>query len=280
MSHIPIGLQLFSVRESLAKDFRGTLERVHDIGYRNVEFAFHNTGADGRFEVAYTAAELKRIMSSVGLKVVTSHVSYHPNLDWDAVIRYNAELGSEGVVMPAAFFTSKQDALDLAAWLNRSGRKCKAEGMEFYFHNHYHEFETFEGETVMDMLLAHTDPELVKIELDTYWALRGGVDPLEFMDRHASRIGLLHQKDLSAAATPVNLLEKVSGPLTPEAVFGAVERGDFAEIGNGVMDIAAILDKAKTLSAVKYIIVEQDQTSKGELESVKESYDNICKLIG
>ncbi len=279
MINIPVGLQLFSVRESLAKDFMGTLKQVAEIGYKNVEFAFHSTLSDGRFELEYTSEQLKSRMDSLGLRVVTSHVAYHPNLDWDAVIRYNAEIGSEGVVMPIAFFKGKQDAIELAQWLNESGRKCKAAGIQFYYHNHHHEFQPFEGEAAMDILLANTDPELVHLELDTFWALRGGVEPISYMDKVGSRIGLLHQKDLSATAAPVNMLESTTEPVTMESFIGAINPSDFTEIGTGVMDIPAILSKAQELGSVKYIIVEQDVTLKGELESVKESFDNITKIL-
>jgi len=281
MHHIPIGLQLFSVREAMAQDFLGTLRQVADIGYTNVEFAFHNTSTDGSFEVGYTAHELKSSMKQMGLKVVTSHVSYHPNLDWDQVIRYNAELGSGGVVMPAYFFKDKDDALRLAEWLNASGKKCRAEGMDFYYHNHFHEFQTFDGQTIMDILLENTDPAHVLVEFDTYWALRAGVDPIAYMDRLGSRLGLLHQKDMSAAASPVNLfeLEQVTGVLTPEVVFSTVKPADFVEVGTGVMDIAGIVKKAEELGSVKYIILEQDVTTKSELESVRESYQNMLKIL-
>ncbi|MCM2997066.1 MULTISPECIES: sugar phosphate isomerase/epimerase [Paenibacillus] len=279
MIQIPVGLQLFSVREALAKDFAGTLQSIADIGYKNIEFAFHNIREDGTFEVDYTAAELKAMMDKLGLQVVTSHVAYHPNLDLDAVIRYNAEIGSKGIVMPCAFFRDREDAVELAKWLNASGRKSKEAGIQFYFHNHFHEFQQFDGQTVMDILLEHTDPELVQIEFDTFWALRGGVDPIAFMDKYGSRIGLLHQKDLAPSANPVNLLEKVSGHLTDEVVFSAANQEDFTEIGAGVMDIPSILKKAEELGTVQYIIVEQDQTVKGELASVKESFDNIQRLL-
>jgi len=279
MIQIPVGLQLFSVREALAQDFKGTLERIAEMGYKNIEFAFHTINEDGKIEVEYSAEELKAIMEKLGLQVVTSHVSLHPKLDWDEVIRYNAVLGSKGIVMPAAFFENKQDVLDLAKWLNESGRKCKEAGIQFYYHNHFHEFQEFDGQSILEMLLENTDPELVQLEFDTFWALRGGVDPIAFMDKYKSRIGLLHQKDLSPSANPVNLLEKVSGHLTPEVVFTAANAEDFTEIGAGVMDIPSILNKAAELGTVNYIIVEQDQSTKGELESVKESLRNINRLL-
>ncbi|MCP3774467.1 sugar phosphate isomerase/epimerase [Paenibacillus sp. MZ04-78.2] len=279
MINIPVGLQLFSVREALAKDHLGTLEKVAQIGYKNVEFAFHNTSSDGRFEVEYTAKDLKKSMDTMGLRVVTSHVAHHPNLDWNEVIRYNVELGSEGVVIPIYFFKSRQDAIELAKWLNTSGKKCKDSGIQLYFHNHYHEFQRFEGQSIMDTLLENTDPEYVSFELDTFWAQRGGVDPVAYMEKLGNRCGLLHQKDLSATAHPVNLLEKVSGELDADKVFSAFNKEDFVEIGTGIMDIPSILRKAQELGSVKYIIVEQDVTVKDELVSVKESFDNIQKLL-
>ncbi|GAB2534659.1 sugar phosphate isomerase/epimerase family protein [Gracilibacillus alcaliphilus] len=276
----PIALQLFSVREALSKDMKQTLKEASEMGYEYVEFFFHEIYEDGTFSEEIPATELRAYMDSLGLRVTTIHVNYHPNLDVENVIRFNKELGSSGIVLPAYFFSSKEDAYELAEYCNKMAKIYKEHDLDFYYHNHFHEFEDLGGgETPMDILLANTDPELVKIELDAYWAVRAGLDPIAYMDKLGDRLGIVHMKDMQAKANPVNLLELFDGPITPDVAFSKLDMTEITEIGNGVLDIKAIVEKAEAIPSVQYIIVEQDFSAKGELISVKESLDNLNKLF-
>lgn len=279
MSKVSIGLQLFSVKNAMQKDMEGTLKRISEIGYKYIEVPVKNIGKSGAFIPETPADELKVYLETYNLEMIGSHISYESDLNLDQVAEYNLALGSNIVVIPAHFFSTKQDVDNFANWLNKAGEKLRKYQITLYYHNHYHEFQEIDGEVVFDTLLRKTDPKLVSFEFDTFWAIRAGIDPISYLDRLQDRCGLIHQKDLSEQADPVNLLEHTSGILDAKATFSPVKDRDFVEIGTGVIDIESIIKKVLEDKYVSYIIVEQDRTVKDELESVEESFIKLSQLI-
>ncbi|AJY74085.1 sugar phosphate isomerase/epimerase family protein [Paenibacillus beijingensis] len=278
---IDIGLQLYSVRDELQKDYYGTLQKVAAIGFKQLEIAIHNVEAGLEQGGNIKSAELKKMLDELGLSVAASHVGPIDKADLDEVIAYNLEIGSGAIVCPLMTFKDKGEVLAFSEAMNGYGDKCKSSGLDFYFHNHYNEFQQFEGQSVMDLLLEHTDPSAVKFEFDTYWALRAGIDPIEYLTKLGSRCDKIHQKDLPASVQPVNLFELVGHDehLTVERIFSVVKPEDFAEIGEGVMDIAGIIDAARKMGHVKTIFVEQDQCLGNQLESVERSFRNLTAIM-
>lgn len=272
---LSFGLQLYSVRDELQKDYWGTLEKLAAIGYKNLEIANHN--ADVGMEPK--ASELRKRLDELGMKVVSSHIS--PLDKYEEIIAYNQELGSSAIVCSIAFFKNQQEVLEFSQYLNRYGEIYKKGGLDFYYHNHFQEFQKFDGKYVMDTILENTDKDLVKIEFDTYWAVRGGVDPIEYLQKLGDRCDLVHQKDLPAAAKPVNLFETVGedGDITFERFLTLTEPEQFTEVGEGTLNISGIIQQVQQIGAAKYIFVEQDLTTKNQLESVEISYHNISKLL-
>lgn len=274
-----IGLQAYSVRDEWDRDVIGTLERLSEIGYEYLELALTNTGGELR-SGGLRAGELRSVLDRLGMKAVSTHVYPLDDENWDRIAAFNEEVGSQAVVYPIHYFASVGDVLELNAKMNRWGEICRERGLSFYFHNHFHEFQPMGDRTIMDRLLEGTDPELVKIELDTYWALRGGVDPVGFLRRLGSRCGLVHQKDLPASTRPVNMLEMFrAGDVISEEKFVQVWKAeDFTEIGDGVMNIARILDEIRKLDFAEFVFVEQDMTAMPPLESVERSFRNLTRL--
>ena len=128
-----IGLQLWSVKDEMEKDFKGTLKKVAEIGYDGVEFAGYG---------GLSSVELKALLESLKLKACGSHVSLTELTDnIDAVILYSLEIGNKYIICPYAEVNSKEDVLELAAKLNVIGQKCKDSGLIFGYHNHAHEFK-------------------------------------------------------------------------------------------------------------------------------------------
>lgn len=263
----------------MSENLEKTLKEVAEIGYRYVEMPVRNVGEGGRFEPDYPAEKLKKYLDQYSLSVIGCHIGYEEHLDLDGLIKYNNLIDSKRVIIPAHFFSSKQDVYDFAHWLNATGRKLSQYNIELYYHNHYHEFQKVEGELILDLLVALTDPAYVHFELDTFWTIRAGVDPEKYLEKLGSRCKLVHQKDLNRNTKQVNLLDIASGPLTRENTFSIVDEEDFVEIGNGVIDIKGIIKKIAELPSINYLIVEQDKTKKDELVSVRESYENLLKLI-
>lgn len=278
---IAIGLQLYSVRDELAKDYAGSLARIADIGFKHLEIAIHNVEAGLEAGGNPKASEMKKQLDELGMNIISSHVGPLDKADLEEIIAYNLELGSSAIVCPLMTFANKREVVEFSAEMNRYGEQCKQAGLDFYFHNHYNEFQLFEGTTAMDLMLEHTDPELVKFELDTYWALRGGVDPIEYLTKLGSRCDMLHQKDIPASASPVNLFELVGHEehLTAERLFGVVNPEHFAEIGEGAMDIGGIITAARRAGNVKTIFVEQDHAKGNQLASVELSFRNLTAML-
>ena len=164
--------------------------------------------------------------------------------------------------------SASTDALTLDDWkwnadlFNKVGEEAKRAGLRFGYHNHHIEFREFGGVTAFDELLRRTDPGLVTIELDCGWVKVAGLDPAEFIARHASRVGLLHVKDVKAGPAPSTRF----GPPVP-----------FAEVGRGSIDWRKVFEAAKK-AGVKRDYVEQDTTERPPLEAIKISRDYLHDL--
>jgi sugar phosphate isomerase/epimerase len=191
-----ISLQLYTVRANAKDDFLGTLRAVAEMGYPAIEFA----GFGG-----LSATELRQALDELGLRASGAHVQ----LDEFAnrlpdVCSELRTLGVDYAVVPWLSPDRRGD-VDQTRWLaqtfNEWGDRCREEGIRFGYHNHDFEFQPLPGEqptTMWEILLAETDPAVVCLELDIYWALYAGADPLQLIREHGARFPLLHIKDLSA----------------------------------------------------------------------------------
>ena len=290
MSDIKTGLYLYSVRKALVHDFMATLAKVAETGYKNIELFFESPYL-ARFDVPCTAAEMRAVTGKLGLNIVSSHVVYHPYLNWDEVIAYLKEAGCQAITIPMYLYnlsqtnTRIQEAYVFAKKLNELGEKCAKSGLKFYYHNYYNEFEKYDGKYIYDVLLENTDPAYVSFEFDVYWATRGGVDPVQWMDKIGSRLKILQVQDLDKEAKNLNLVE-VDGSFD-NAFYPKIHthHGDYTEIGNGLLDFNAIFSKAKTMDSLQYVMVARlnaaaSQSSRAPKRTWKHStgcFDNKYK---
>ncbi|MFN8663147.1 MAG: sugar phosphate isomerase/epimerase [Thermomicrobiales bacterium] len=272
-----VGLQLYSVRNALARDPWGTLAQLAEAGFTHLEAANHHARTDPGVGFGVAAPELRAQLADLGLSIIGCHIN---PLDLEILPRaleYQAELGNTQFGCDIEFFPygDRDYVLRRSELYNQVGELARAHGMRFYYHNHFQEFQRFGDEYVYDLILQNTDPELVKLELDTYWMYRGGQDPITWMQKCADRVILLHQKDFPAGAPqPLNLYDGVVSPTEniDMAVFD--DRKDercFTEIGTGVLPIQSIIDAAGALPNVEYLILEQDHTAMDEIDSVRTS---------
>ena len=274
---VRIGLQLYSVRDSLARDPWGTLARLAEAGFTHLEAANHNALNDPGVGFGVAAPELRSKLANLGLSIIGCHINPLAPEILPRAMDYQTELGNTQFGCDIEFFPygDRDYALRRAELFNKVGELARERGMRFYYHNHFQEFQRIGDDYVYDLILANTDPDLVKLEMDTYWMYRGGQDPVAWMKQCADRVILLHQKDFPAnAPQPLNLFESVVSPTEniDMAVFD--ERKDkrcFTEIGTGVLPIQSILDAGGSLPAVEYLILEQDHTAMDEIESVRTS---------
>jgi len=245
---LPIALQLYSIKDEIEKNFELSLRRVAKIGYSGVEFAGYG---------GLTSLKLKALLDELGLKVCGSHVSLDElTNNIDNVIEYNLEIGNPYIICPYALYNDKVDFEKMAEKLNALAKKCSEKGVLLGYHNHGHEFQKFEGEYGLDIIYRETDAKLVKAEIDTYWVKYAGLDPVEYIKKHAGRCDLIHIKDME--------------------IIDGEKRS--TEVGNGIMDIKSIIEEAEKQGA-KWLIVEQEFFNKPSLESVEIGYKNLKKLV-
>jgi sugar phosphate isomerase/epimerase len=251
---LPLGLQLYSVRELLPKDFEGTLKKLGAAGYKEVEPA-------GYYDK--TAADFRKSLSDAGLRAVSTH---HP-LDMfrakaDELIEYGHNLGLEYIVCPSP---SRRDPnakgeMTLDDWhftaeeLNRLGEKVKAAGMSLGYHNHGPEFLKQDGVVFYDELLRLTDPKLVCFELDCGWAASAGLHPEEYLKKTPERFPLLHVKDM---------------------VKGANGEYHSTVMGKGVIDYKPVLRAA---TGLKHYFIEQEEFDMDPIEALKLDAKYMKKL--
>jgi sugar phosphate isomerase/epimerase len=194
--HLPVGLQLYSVREQLPKDFDGTLAKLSALGIKEVEAA-------GYFNKS--ANDFRHSLDQAGLRCVSTHHSLtdlRPKLD--PLIEYGHTIGLEYMICSWAGVhrdPSRKGELNLDDWryvadeFNKIGDKVKAAGITFGYHNHTVEFGTEGGVVFYDELLKRTDPKLVVMEMDCGWVVAGGHNPVEYLSKTPERFPLLHVKD-------------------------------------------------------------------------------------
>lgn len=249
-----IGIQLYTVRDVLKQDFEGTLSRIGAIGYREVEFA-------GYFD--HTPEQVKAALASAGLTAPATHVG-PDNLDkgWDAVVNTAKAVGHEYVIVawiPEERRKTIDDWKRIAEQLNQAGTACRAAGLQFAYHNHDFEFVPIDGRAPYDLLLESTDPNLVKLEMDLFWAMFAGADPLAYFSGSPGRFPLVHVKDMTPKPTPDASSERV-----------------MVDVGKGSIDWKRIFAKS-SVGGIQHYFVEHDQPS-DPLASARVSYDFLHQL--
>ena len=225
-----ISLQLYTVREKAGQDLDATLQKIAEIGYKNVELA----GFYG-----LTAAQLRSKLDSYGLKAASAHVQF-ALFESDAAQAFADmhTLGCEYAIVPFLAPDRRQTREQLeqfAATLNRLGKQAKAGGLQFGYHNHAFEFAPVDGTPLFDVLINRTDPGLVKLELDLYWATAGGRDALELLKQYPGRFPLLHMKDMEGTGDRVDL-----------------------PVGQGILPWEKIMEQARATNTA-YYVVEMDR---------------------
>jgi sugar phosphate isomerase/epimerase len=244
------GVQLFMVRRQAEQDLAGVLKAIHQIGFTQIEL----------YPIAYShsAADLRKIIADAGLSSASAHVDY---VGLEDKIDYIHQLGCEYLVcpmMPEQLWTSPEGFREAATQFNRWGETVRARGMKFAFHNHDYEFKPQAGGTTgFAELMKNTDPAVVKLELDCYWLMQGGQDPLAVLKQHADRAVLIHMKDRQAGATVSYNMDATSE--------------HFTELGKGTINWSALLAQAKK-QGIRYAFMDQDETAGPVLDSLKESY--------
>jgi sugar phosphate isomerase/epimerase len=221
MSHIPIGVQLYSVRDDCARDLPGTLTVVAQMGYAGVEFAGYH---------GCSAKELKLMLDDLGLKCCGTHIGLDTLLGEMLIstAEFNVALGNPYLIVPwiAEEWRNSKDAwLKTAELFTGIAEKLEPYGLRTGYHNHHVEFELIDGKTGFDWFFANTPPSVI-MQLDTGNARHGGADPLDYLRRYASHAGTIHLKEYSAS-NPQALVGE--GEIPWQQVFKSCESNNFTE---------------------------------------------------
>ena len=279
-----VAIQLYSVRESMAKDVVQTIRDVANAGYHYLEVANHNALEDPGVGFKLSALELNNLLKEIGARVIGAHVAPLTMDNIDAVLDYHSEIGNKYISYPMGFFNSAQHVKEVAIQLNEIGKKCKERGIQLLYHNHFHEFMNIDGEMIFEILMQNSEPENLGIELDTFWAMRGGQDPVALLEKYGKRVKLIHQKDFNPDSNDdIVLIDKYDNDAKNVSMqsFGAYfTEESFIEIGLGCMDIQSIIDAAKKYCDVDYIVLEQDCSQHNDIDSIKISMENFKKFKG
>jgi sugar phosphate isomerase/epimerase len=242
-------LELYTLREQASQDFVGMLKEVAAAGYAAVEFAGYG---------GIPATELRQIIDGLGLRAISSHVGFKRFQDEAArVIEELQILGCDYAVVPGLpqDLRNPESVPLLSERFNRWGEACRAAKLRFGYHNHGWELEPMAGSTMLELLATNTDSQLVDLQLDVYWALFSGADPIPIIERLSGRIPTLHAKEMSSES-----------------------RDKDTTVGDGVTDWAGVL-AAACKAGTEWFIVEQEDDPANAYRDIRRSLANLHRLL-
>lgn len=273
LRNIPLALQLYSVRDSLEADFKGTLQRVKDMGYSGVEF--HDLfGIDPK--------EVKKWVTEIGLVPVSAHIPLDDMIaDPDKTIGAYKEIGCSYVAMPwlAEERRPGQPLYDeTIKAIEKLAAYCKANDMKLLYHNHDFEFVKPEGSDEYCLDIMYNNIPDLYAELDLCWVKVAGEDPVKYIKKYAKRSPVIHYKDFYMPGKKAQNLYKLIGTTVEEVEDDAIF--EFRPIGYGQQSWMDITDAVVATQYIGWVIVEQDEPSLGmvPLDCVKKSLDYIATL--
>ena len=259
-THYKIGLQLFSVRDAMAKDPLGTLNALKAMGYE--DFETYGFDAVTGTIYGYPVAEFKAILDELGLSTSSGHYGFATLMEASPAeveayvtkcIAAAKTLESSYLTWPFVLAEYRNPAgfERLAELLNQIGQQVTEAGLGFAYHNHGYEFEDWSGTTGFDILLAKTNPNWVKLQLDLYWAVHSGKTPKELVAAQPGRYVMWHIKDMHK------------------------ESRDYTEMGQGSIDYTRMLPDPKKAGLQYYYIEQGDNFAVNSMESAKTSIDYV-----
>jgi len=258
-----VGLQLYSLRDQLPKDVKGGIANVAAAGYKNVE-PFGYSKQRGFWGL--DAKDFSTLLKDNGLSTASGHFDMNEYFvhgktdDLETYIEAANITGMSYIIVPSIngeVLKSADQFKEVADKMNKAAEICKKSGLKLGYHNHNFEWKPVDGTTFYDVLLKNTDPALVHMEMDIFWVVRSGKDPVKLFEEHPGRYALCHIKDRDKTNTNIN-----------------------TEIGKGSIDFKAILTERNIkLAGLKHFIVEQENyINIDPAVSIKESCD-YCKNV-
>lgn len=241
------GIQLYTVRASMATDVPGTLRAIAGIGYKEVEIAGYGD---------HSPQQVRDLLDDLNLKSPSSHVDAVTIRDDPlSLIEMATALGNDYLTIAWLNPDDRQSLDDYKHWaetFNHAGEVCRENGIRLAYHNHDFEFLSIDGQVPFDILLSETDPALVDFELDMFWVRKGGQDIVNILNRAPGRFTMAHIKDMD-------------------------EQGNMVEVGTGVIDFESILGNEAAIG-LRHLFVEHDQPS-DPFKSAAISYLGLASIL-
>ena len=246
------GIQLWTLRDQIEQNPKQTISQVAKMGFTQIE-SFE--GKQGIFW-NMKPKDFRSFLKDENLSMISAHCDWTKNLDQKA--NDVASVGGKYLVCP---WLGPQKTIDdykkAAEQFNKAGEVCKKAGLRFAYHNHDYSFKELEGQIPQDVFMNNTDPSLVDFEMDIYWVVTAGVDPIAYMEKHKNRFKLCHIKDRN---------------------IGSKEQFDSCTLGEGSVDYKTVLQKANVLGMQHFIYEQEKYNEQGVLANAKTSADFLKKL--
>lgn len=251
-----IGLQLYTLRDVILKDVKGTLSAVAAMGYTSVETYDYKAG--NLFGMPTT--EFGKYLNGLGIKVTSGHygIDLATGSEWEKACADAKEMGQEYVVVPwmdKKYYSSIDTLKVTCNSLNKAAEVAKKYKLQMGYHNHAFEFTEVEGKVVYEVMLDNLDKKLVTMELDLFWVVNAGKDPFKYFEKYPGRFELWHVKDMDKT-----------------------KRENNADVGTGSIDYKALFAKAKQ-SGMKRFFMEQETYPSTPMESAKNSIDYLKTIL-
>ncbi|MDZ4792977.1 MAG: sugar phosphate isomerase/epimerase [Bacteroidota bacterium] len=246
------GINLYSLRDVLPKDPKGVLRQVASFGYTQIESFESKKGIFW----GMTNTEFKNLMDELGMNLVSSHIDI--NKEFEKKVSDAAFIGIEYLVCPSEGAIKTIDEYkQFAESLNANAAICKKNGIRFAYHNHNQSFTTINGEFPQEVLMQNTDPSLVDFEMDMYWVVTAGQDPVAWLKKYPNRFRLCHVKDRTKGSNAI---------------------ADSCTLGRGSIDYPNILKEAKKQGMQFYIVEQEKYDNTNPIESAKDNAEYMKKI--
>ena len=244
-----LGVQLYTFRDAMHADAKGTLEKIANLGITQIESARSQKGN----YYGLTPKEMKQVCKDLGMTLRSGHV--HMDENWEDTMQQAVDSGQDYLIVST--MPSEGQTIDnykkVAEAFNKAGKQCKDRGLKFGYHNHNYEFDKVDGKVLYDVLLDNTDADLVHMELDLGWVVASGNDPMDYFNRYEGRFPLWHLKDMDLA------------------------KKESTEFGKGSLPLEDILDHKKE-SGLKYIFIEQEEYADNPFDSMQYNLDYLKQM--
>jgi sugar phosphate isomerase/epimerase len=252
-----IGLQLYTLRDIIVNDPKSVLKKIADAGYKELEAYSYSNG--NIFGMTYT--EFSKYVNGLGMKVTSGHYGLDQARDasvWEKAVVDAKAIGQENMVVPY-IQAPERNSIDsfkkICETLNKCGEICSKHGIRMGYHNHDFEFAKVDNQVPYDVMLKELDPKKVSMEMDIYWVVYAGYDPLSYFAKYPGRFDQWHIKDMSKD-----------------------DRSKNADVGTGSIDFKKYFAKAKE-AGLKHFYVEQESYTGPSIDCIKPSADYLKTII-